>query len=219
MKQIEGVVLDLDGTIVDTFEHIVRAFEVVLPQHDVQPDRELIRQIVGLTLVDCYRALAPGGDHGAMTRLHHETQQAPHMYELIVAYEGLREAVETLQEQERRVAVLTNRSRESVDLIFNYLGIADLFDMIVTFDDIGVKKPDPGGIQHIAEQWGVSPESLVMVGDTTIDVETARAAQMRAVIGISHGFGTRQELETAGADYIIDSLVDLPQTVAIIEQS
>jgi phosphoglycolate phosphatase len=52
-----------------------------------------------------------------------------------------------------------------------------------------------------------------MVGDTAIDIQTGTNASLQAVIGVTHGFGTRQELEEAGADYVVDSLTELDELV------
>jgi HAD superfamily hydrolase (TIGR01549 family) len=210
MSDIELVVFDIDGTMLNTFEHIVQAFEVVLPQHNVKPDREAIRQVIGLTLIDCYKVLVPGGNHEAMRELHHETQQTPEMYALITAYDGLRETLELLEQKGVKRAVQTNRSRQSVDLIFDHVGIGALFDFILTPDEVSKPKPNPEGIQLISKQLEVPLNSMVMVGDTHIDILTGINGRVAGTIGLTHGFGTREELEKAGASQIIDSFTELP---------
>lgn len=205
MAEVKTAVFDVDGTLINTFEHIVQAFEVVLPRHDVEPDRENIRKVIGMTLIDCYRHLVPEGDHEAMAELHHETQQTPEMYELIVMYDGLRETLELMRSGGVQTAVQTNRSRRSVDLIFNHLGMTDLFDCVVTPNEVAKPKPDPEGIVLISSKLGVSPEQTVMVGDTPTDVLTGKNAGCAATFALTHGFGTRQELELAKPDYIADS--------------
>lgn len=218
MPKIQAVVFDVDGTLLNTFEHIIQAFEVVLPQHGVKPDREAIRTVIGKTLIDCYRTLVPQGDHEAMKSLHHETQQTPEMYALIVAYDDLRKTLEEIRAKGIKTAVLTNRSRVSIDLIFEHIGIADLFDIIVTFDDVQAPKPDTRGLEYIASGLKVSTPSIVIVGDTHIDTETGKRGGVAATIGITHGFGTREELEAAGTGYLIDSFAELSEIIDRIEQ-
>lgn len=211
MAKIEAVVFDVDGTIINTFEHIVQSFEVVLPQHGVTPDREQIRAVIGLTLIDCYKALAPDGDHEAMRALHHETQQTPEMYALITEYEGLREACDELARKGIKKAVQTNRSRTSIDLIFGHLGILDLFDLAITPDEVSSPKPDPEGIYLIAKEFHTAPDRMVIIGDTAIDVYTGKNAGMAATIAVTHGFGDRASL--SDASYKIDSLLELPEVL------
>lgn len=211
MSRVECAVFDVDGTILNTFEHIVQAFEVVLPHHGAPANRESIRKVIGKKLIDCYKALVPDGNHEAMAKLHHETQQTPEMYDLILAYDGLREAREELAEEGIASAIQTNRSRLSIDLIFNHLQISGLFYPLITPEDVSEGKPDPEGINIIAARLGITTAQMVMVGDTHIDVETARKAHMAGIIGITHGFGTREELH--GADVLIDSLAELPEAI------
>lgn len=82
----------------------------------------------------------------------------------------------------------TNRGRESVDLIFEHIGITDTFDAVVTIDESHDPKPGIGGVQLIAKELGVAVGNLIMVGDTSIDMETAGWAGMKASIGLTHGF-------------------------------
>lgn len=210
---IKAVIFDLDGTVIDTFEHIVQAFELVLPQFGVQKTREDIRAVIGKTLEECYREFLPEAVAHSAAELHHETQQSPEMYELITVYEHLRQAVDTLHEQQCKVAVLTNRSRRSVDLIFAHTGLTDTFDAVVTADESDAPKPDSAGVLMLAGLLDTGAREMVMVGDTSIDVVTARRAGMAGSVGLTHGFGLRRELEAAGADYVIDSLAELPSIV------
>ena len=215
MSKIECAVFDVDGTLLNTFEHIVQAFEIVLPGFGVSPDRENIRKVIGKKLLDCYKDLVPEGDHDAMARAHHEAQQTPEMYDLITIYDGLRESCEELEATGVKTAIQTNRGRESIDLIFNHLQISDVFDTIVTPEDVQEPKPADDGIQVISRRLQISPSQMVMIGDTPIDVQTAMNAGMAGSIGILHGFGTEQELKDAGATVLIDGLDKLPEAVRI----
>jgi len=212
MTKIKLVVFDVDGTMLNTFEHIVRAFEVVLPQHNVKADREVIRKVIGKTLIDCYKELAPNADHEAMTKLHHDTQQTKEMYDLIAAYDGLRESLEGLHSIGVKTAIQTNRSRESIDLIFDHVGISGLFDEIVTPDSVMHPKPDPEGLLIISKRLSISPDSVVMVGDTPIDILAGKNAGT-ITIGVTHGFGTREELKVSNPDHIVDSLSEVERVI------
>lgn len=73
-------------------------------------------------------------------------------------------------------------------------------------------------ITSVVFECGTKPADAVMVGDTTVDVLTGQNAGARATVSITHGFGRRADLVAAGADYIVDSLVELPAILKTIEQ-
>lgn len=207
---IRTVIFDLDGTLIDTYEHVVQAFEHVLSTAGVaNQSRDVINTVLGKTLVDCYESLAPGADKHELAEQHHAYQQTPAMQELIAEYEGLRVCLGELGRRNILCAVATNRSRRSVNLMLPMLGLAEAFAVVVTFDDINTPKPDPACVAEIGRRLEVSAHDMVFVGDTPTDVLTGKNGNVRATVGITHGFGTREELQSAGADYIIDSLGEL----------
>ena len=97
-------------------------------------------------------------------------------------------------------------------------GDARHFSVVMTGKDVMHRKPDPKGIQLALEHLSVLPHEAVMIGDSTADIYAARAAGLRASIGITTGFANKRELETAEADYIIGSLAELPALLAKLEQ-
>jgi phosphoglycolate phosphatase-like HAD superfamily hydrolase len=80
---------------------------------------------------------------------------------------------------------------------------------IVTAEDVNKTKPNPEGIVQLIEELEVEPEEVILLGDHSVDMEAANLAGIRA-IGVSHGFGTPKELETAGALQVIKDLASLP---------
>jgi phosphoglycolate phosphatase-like HAD superfamily hydrolase len=80
-------------------------------------------------------------------------------------------------------------------------------------------KPHPEGLDRLLERLSVKPDQTIMVGDAAPDIQAGRAAGVAATIGVTHGFGTHEELQAAGADYLIDSLTALSEIVAAISAS
>lgn len=212
---IKAVVFDTDGTLLDTFEHIVQTFEHVLPQANVEPHREDIRKVIGQTLIECYESLAPGHNAADLARVHHEYQQSEEMYQLIVAYEGLHEALEKLKKGGVGCAVVSNRGKESLDLIFDYTGLADFFDIVISGTDVERPKPDPVAMQGVIDYFSINPSEIAMVGDTPIDIMFGKNAKVGTTIAMTHGFATYKELNDAGPDYILDSFMQLPKVIGI----
>jgi phosphoglycolate phosphatase-like HAD superfamily hydrolase len=83
---------------------------------------------------------------------------------------------------------------------------------VVTCEDIAKTKPDPEGILYLMDRLGVKPDEVIVLGDHPVDMAAAQAAGVHA-IGISHGFGSKAELEAAGAVRIVDDLASIPRLI------
>lgn len=210
---VKGVLFDVDGTIINTFEHIVQAFEAVLPRFNVVADRAAIQMVIGKTLVDCYREFLHEDYAHEAAELHHQLQQTPEMYQLITVYEGFRELTADLRQAGIGLGVVTNRGRRSIDSIFRYCELAAVFDVVVTCDEVQTPKPDPSGIYLAAQKLGLPSAALAMVGDTAIDVQTAKNASVHTSIAMTHGFGSRAQLVREAPDYVVDSFHEIAHII------
>jgi phosphoglycolate phosphatase len=91
------------------------------------------------------------------------------------------------------------------------LRLADYFAVVVSGDTLAQKKPDPAPLLHACEQVGAPAAQALMIGDSRIDVEAARAAGC-AVVCVSYGYNRGEPIASAGADRIVDSLAELIDT-------
>ena len=107
-----------------------------------------------------------------------------------------------------RLGVVTTRSHSHVQAFLEQQSLTGLVQVIAGREDTRRLKPHPGPILHAAKELGVPIERCLMVGDTRVDIDAARAAGAWA-IGVLCGFGQRRELEQAGADLILDTTADL----------
>jgi phosphoglycolate phosphatase len=122
------------------------------------------------------------------------------------AYAGIPEALDRLGG--RRLAVLTNKPGRMSRALLEGLGLAGRFRRVIGGDDLATRKPDPEGLRLLLAEAGVDPHEAALVGDSAIDVRTARACGVRAV-GVSWGFdpgGLSREPP--------DVLVERPQDLA-----
>jgi N-acetyl-D-muramate 6-phosphate phosphatase len=101
------------------------------------------------------------------------------------------------------------RNQEGTIAILRHFEIEHLFDLIVTSQTTVHSKPYPDPLIFVSEQLMIPAENLVMVGDTVVDILAGKAVGAQT-IGVLCGFGTRQELTQAGADFILDSTAQLP---------
>ncbi|MEM7295441.1 MAG: HAD family hydrolase [Pseudomonadota bacterium] len=120
----------------------------------------------------------------------------------------IRDALSAVKSEGYRLGVMTNDAESSARVHLEQAGVSDLFDIILGYDSGFGAKPDPSPLKAAADQLGVPTSRTTMVGDSTHDLQAARAAGMRA-IGVLTGPANRQELEPL-AHLILPSIMDLP---------
>lgn len=202
-------VFDLDGTLIDSKQDIVRSVNLMLRdmQREEQPT-ELVRTFIGHGAPQLIaRVLGPGASEEQLDEalgifLAHYRERK---LDRTRPYPGVAEALRKLAG--RPMAVLSNKPTElSVDILKG-LGLARFFEAIYGGDSFRRKKPDPVGALRVLKELGRTPAESAMVGDSDVDVETARNAGMLAV-GVNYGFG-QHDREKQPADIYVDSLLEL----------
>jgi len=212
MPKVQAVIFDIDGTLLDTREFISQAYEYVLKHHGMPTrTREEIRSQVGKKLEECYAFLAPNGNHEQMIYDHRNFQEAN--LTLVTAFDHVEEVLKALRTNSIKTALWTGRKGHVIaSLEYGQLD-PRAFDCIVDASMVKKGKPNPEGLLMVLEKLKVEPQHAVMVGDAGHDIEAGHRAKVAATVGITHGFGTLEELEAANADHILDSLEKLPEII------
>ena len=186
-RRYDLVVFDWDGTLADSTAIIARALQrACLDVGCAEPDEVNARYVIGLGLVDALRHLAPGlsPEHyprlSARYREHYLAQE-----DAIPLYAGARELLEDLRSQGHALAVATGKSRAGLDRALAFHALRDVFAVTRCADE-GRPKPHPEMLEHIMERLGADRGRVLMVGDTTHDLQMAAAAGVDSV-AMSHG--------------------------------
>jgi phosphoglycolate phosphatase len=184
------LIFDLDGTLIDSSEDLAISVNATLRHFGRgQLDREVIQSYVGNGAPALVRrAFGPGTSEETVAEglAYFLKYYRAHALEHTKLYPGVREAVGELAPH-HSLAVLTNKpERISVDIIAA-LGLAEQFPRVYGGDRFASKKPDPIGIQALMQDTGIGKAETMMIGDTDIDIETARKAGVRSC-GVSWGF-------------------------------
>ncbi len=178
--------------------------------------------IIGLSLLEAFAVLAPGAGSDMQTKLvarykaaFTEQRQASATEEPL--YPGIKDVVAALCAQEDiALAIATGKSRPGVDRLVKREDWHDAFDSIQTADQ-HPSKPHPSMIFHALQETGADPAQTVMIGDTTFDMDMARAAEVRA-LGVSWGYHPVADLKDAGAHHITHTtkslLADIQSLIA-----
>ena len=117
-------------------------------------------------------------------------------------YPQVRETLAALRDRGVKLAVVTNKEGRYTATVLNAHQITSLLDRVVSGDTLSTKKPDPAGIQSCLAQFGVPPNRALFVGDSSIDVATARNAGV-AVWALPYGYNMGQPIEACSPDRVI----------------
>jgi phosphoglycolate phosphatase len=185
------VIFDLDGTLIDSAKDLAISMNATRERFGLLAiDPFLIYSYVGSgAAVLVQRAM---GGNVPEERLADAVKFFLHYYrahalEHTQLYPGVRELVVALSEAGHRLAILTNKPvRISFDIVAA-LGLADYFMRIYGGDSFPAKKPDPAGVRALMDEAGVSSAATLLVGDSSVDIRTARNAGVRSC-GVAWGF-------------------------------
>lgn len=213
---VRAFLFDLDGTLIDSKLDLVNSVNFML--------REMQRKALPLATVASYighgaprlvaDALGPDAAEADRKRgleifLAHYSE---HNLDATHAYPGVLEGLQALED--RPMAVLTNKPAKMSVEILEALGLRKYFRAVYGGDSFEKKKPDPAGAFAILKDLAASPHSSAMVGDSDVDIKTARNAGMYA-IGVNYGFGQHDRVAEP-ADLYVDSLQEI---AALVTQS
>lgn len=209
---IRALIFDLDGTLVDSLHDLADAVNGALERHRLPTHPvEAFRTFVGEGQVRLIEKVLPPGRQELRDEVLAEFRR---IYLLDPTrktrpYEGIPELLATLQARNLPLAVLSNKPDAPTQVIVQRLFTSGTF-RVCFGERAGVpRKPDPASALEVACRLGVDPSECAFVGDSAIDIRTARAARMRA-LGVLWGFRAREELEAAGAHGIVTHPSELP---------
>jgi len=217
-----AVVWDLDGTLVDSATDIARSLnrlfaDIGLPSLAEDSVRGLIGEGVAtlieraLDAVGNRRGDLPSGEELVARFLSFYTEDAGRSTRL---YPGARKALQQLGNSGIRHAICTNKPERITRKILSDLGVGRHFEIVIGGDTLARRKPDPLPLKAALAGLDVLSGEALMIGDSAIDVATARAAGV--MIGVvSFGYA-RAPIATLDADFLVNDLATLPATVAAL---
>lgn len=207
MKKL--LIYDLDGTLVDTREDIVLSVQHMLFEMNApEMSRDEIQSHVGRGLHPLMSGTLRSTDKKEIEKAGkiYRAYYSRHMLDHTVLYPAAHDFLEKYKD--RKQAVVTNKPNPFSEEILRHLGVADYFIKIVAGDEEHPQKPDPAAVLSLLEKERLKKEDALFIGDSLIDLETARNSGIEAAI-ISHGFGRKDELESAAPDLLVKDFAHL----------
>ena len=210
-----SVLLNLDGTLIDSWPGILASCLAALRALGHEPDDPLdIRRVIGPPLEEMMQVvLLPYEDDRVAEAV---SAYRSHYGEIgllgSVPYPGIGRSLEEMKRAGWRLYLATSKREIFARRILDHLKFAAWFDDIHGSVPGGALDHKPELLAHILSRHGLSPSHSLMVGDRRYDISGAHAVGMRG-LGVLWGYGTRDELEAAGADKLVESPADLACTV------
>ncbi|WP_454691027.1 HAD-IA family hydrolase [Achromobacter aloeverae] len=203
------VVFDWDGTLMDSTHHIVAAIQGACRDLDLPvPSASQASWVIGLSLEGALRHAVPDLPKSMMPRFL-ERYRVNYLLRdpELKLFEGVREMLEDLARRDVRLAVATGKSRVGLNRALAASGLGDAFHATRTADET-FSKPHPAMLHEIMAELDVLPERVVMIGDTSHDLQMAANAAVHGV-GVTYGAHTRKELEGCAPQAIVETVAEL----------
>lgn len=211
--RVRLLIFDLDGTLIDSKLDLALAVNAVrrwmgLPE---MPHEEIYKLIGHGAPMLIRRALGEGVSEEEIARgvEYFLRYYGEHKLDNTLPYPGVREGLAALSRRGGPMAVLSNKPVRPSREILEGLGLAGYFRRIYGGNSFERKKPDPMGVHKLLEEFACAPEEAMLVGDSDIDVQTARNSGVWAC-GVTYGLGS-DSLALVPPDLLVSSLAELPE--------
>jgi phosphoglycolate phosphatase len=216
LRTADLLIFDLDGTLLDSKRDLADSVNATRAFMNLPPlPLEIVSSYVGNGAPVLVRKALPDAGEAQLEQglRHFLDYYREHMLDSTTLYPGVREALDDLHRAHVPMAVLTNKPvRFSVQLMEG-LGLDLHFFRVYGGNSFAEKKPHPMGIDMLVSESGASRERTIMVGDSSVDILTARNAQVKSC-GVSWGFQP-ETFADAPPDILIDDMRDLARMVLV----
>ena len=212
---VKAVLIDLDGTLLDTIHDLAEAanrMRLALGMDTLPVER--IKSFIGKGIVNLVkRTLTDSQEIDPEPALlerasaEYERQYMAVLTRDVLHFPGVEEGVRMMQEAGFYLACVTNKAERFTLPLLAASGLRPAFDLVVSGDTTVKKKPDPEPLLYAAEKFGVTPQEMVLIGDSVNDFQAARAAGCHVFI-VPYGYNEGHDATLLPADAIVPGLVE-----------
>jgi phosphoglycolate phosphatase len=217
-----AVIIDLDGTLLDTVADLAAAVNAMREElgRSMLPE-DTVRAYVGKGAeILVHRALGEGIDARVDAGLHARGMAAFGRHYTVFngrfarAYPGVREGLVAMRAKGLALACVTNKPQVFADPLLERCGLRAHFAFVLGGDALERRKPDPLPMRHAAQRLGVAPDLVLAIGDSLNDAQAARAAGM-PVLAVPYGYNEGHDVRSLDVDAIVDSLEEAASMIDV----
>lgn len=209
--RIKAVILDFDGTMGDTQDLIVRTMQQTIQQLGL-PSRtdEQCAAMIGLPLKHTFTTLIEMSEEMGerCAELYRRLFNENNVPGAVPVFPNVLDTVRTLYERGLILTIASARRRDTLVEFLESMNLMQYIPYVISASDIENAKPAPDMVLKTLEDYHLSADEAIVVGDTKYDIEMAHRAGVKAV-GVTYGNGTVEELRAYGSEYIIDDFAQL----------
>jgi phosphoglycolate phosphatase len=213
---LKGVLFDLDGTLIDSVKDIASAVNVTRKHYGLEPlPVAVVRTYVGNGVLVLLEKSLGAGDPQKIQEAYEifKAYYRVHSADETQAYPGAFELLDFLKKKNVKMGIVSNKPQEFTDFVLKKLNLAPYFGIAFGPEATPNRKPHPEPLLTALKQLGVSPSEAVMIGDSTVDIQAARAAHLKVGV-LTHGYSQREDLNALDPDWMVDSLLEFIDLLA-----
>ncbi|CAM3816434.1 HAD family hydrolase [Mesobacillus thioparans] len=209
---IKAVIFDFDGTLADTLPVCFLAFESVFKEFDNRAvTSEEIKAMFGPSETGIIRENLKNYNYDEAIELYYEIYKERH-YNLVKDNEDINTLLKLLKTAGYKLGIVTGKAKRSLDISLDCLGLHNIFDVVITGDDVEFPKPHPEGIYKALEFLNVLPNEAIFLGDSDADIMAGKKANVHT-IGV-HWLPTYQTVNfTVHPDEIYSNINDFISSI------
>ncbi|WHZ02321.1 pyrophosphatase PpaX [Neobacillus sp. YX16] len=206
-SNINTILFDLDGTLIDTNELIISTYLHTLEKYyPGKYTREDVLPFLGPTLHDVFGKMDP--DRVEEMVLEYRTYNLANHDALVKEFVGVMETIETLKKKGYKLAIVTTKREDVAFKGLRLMKLDSYFDVMIAYDHVKKVKPDPEPIFLALEKLGSKPEEALMVGDNFHDVLAGKNAGTKTA-GVAWSIKGREYLAKYEPDFMLENMTDL----------
>lgn len=211
---VSAVVIDLDGTLLHTAPDLAEAGKRMMDELGLPPvPEETVKTYIGNGVSRLIKRILSGsmdGEPDAALFARAQPIYEKHYAEVVSLHSrpfpDVVEGLEVLKKTGYRLACITNKAEKFTVPLLKDTGLFDYFELILSGDTLPRRKPDPLPLLHACEVFGVTPEKMLLIGDSLNDTQAARAAGCH-VFCVPYGYNRGRHVRELDLDAVVDSLL------------
>ncbi len=212
---VKAVMVDLDGTMLDTADDLAAAANAMLRELGLQErSTEQVKSYIGKGLVRLVKRCLTGDPDGepeaellGRAMPVYERNYAAVLQHRTRPYPGVTDGLEAMRGAGFRMACITNKGEKFTLPLLEATGLRRYFELVLCGDTLPKRKPDPLPLLHACGQFGIAPREMVLIGDSLNDVQAARAAGC-PVLCVPYGYNEGGDVRELDCDAIVATILE-----------